>query len=76
MNEERSSVASLVSEEDLEHLYQLAEEKDGGPTWIHMMDRSTPTMGYQAWRRDQKVEFSLIQTEIEFSLTVVLHLRI
>ncbi|XP_062026218.1 uncharacterized protein LOC133742548 [Rosa rugosa] len=41
-----------VSNEDLRHICQLVEEKDGGPAWIHMMDRSTPTMGYQAWRRD------------------------
>ncbi|KAG2680638.1 hypothetical protein I3843_11G108500 [Carya illinoinensis] len=41
-----------VTGEDLEHLCRLVEEKDGGPTWIQMMDRSTPTMSYQAWRRD------------------------
>ncbi|KAB2001036.1 hypothetical protein ES319_D12G272900v1 [Gossypium barbadense] len=28
--------------------------RDGGPTWMHMMDRSTPNMSYQAWRRDPK----------------------
>ncbi|XVF51181.1 hypothetical protein PTKIN_Ptkin04bG0163800 [Pterospermum kingtungense] len=42
----------FVTDEDLEHLCKLVEEKDGGPAWIHMMDRSTPTMAYQAWRRD------------------------
>lgn len=41
-----------VTEEDLEHLYRLVEEKDGGPSWIQMMDRSLSTMSYQAWRRD------------------------
>ncbi|KAF5477964.1 hypothetical protein F2P56_004567 [Juglans regia] len=41
-----------VTGEDLEHLCRLVEEKDGGPAWIQMMDRSTPTMSYQAWRRD------------------------
>ncbi|KAF9622888.1 hypothetical protein IFM89_035121 [Coptis chinensis] len=25
-------------------LCQLVEVKDGGPAWIHMMDRSTPAM--------------------------------
>ncbi|PON61130.1 START domain containing protein [Trema orientale] len=44
--------SSFVTGEDLQHLYRLVEEKDGGPAWIQMMDRSTPTMGYQAWRRD------------------------
>lgn len=46
---------SAVNEADLKHLYQLVEEKDGGPAWIHMMNRSTPTMTYQAWRRDPPV---------------------
>ncbi|KAE8694304.1 putative beta-1,3-galactosyltransferase 6 [Hibiscus syriacus] len=43
---------SFVKNEDLEHLCNLVEEKDGGPAWIHMMDCSTPTMYYQAWERD------------------------
>ncbi|XP_007039199.2 PREDICTED: uncharacterized protein LOC18605857 [Theobroma cacao] len=51
LNEGRSSV---VTEEDLKHLWQLVEMRDGGPSWIHMMDRSTPNMSYQAWRRDPK----------------------
>ncbi|KAJ6410925.1 hypothetical protein OIU84_007642 [Salix udensis] len=54
LNEEQSNLASQVTEEDLEHLYQLVEVKDGGPTWMHMMDRSTSTMSYKAWRRDPK----------------------
>lgn len=41
-----------VTGADLEHLCRLVEEKDGGPAWIQMMDRSTSTMSYQAWRRD------------------------
>lgn len=44
-----------VTDEDLRHICQLVEEKDGGPAWIHMMNKSTPTMGYQAWRRDPQV---------------------
>ncbi|XP_041016122.1 uncharacterized protein LOC121258644 [Juglans microcarpa x Juglans regia] len=47
-------VVDLVTEEDLEHLCELVEMKDGGPRWIEMMDRSTPNMSYQAWRRDPK----------------------
>ncbi|XP_044476782.1 uncharacterized protein LOC123204249 [Mangifera indica] len=43
---------ALVTEDDLEHLCRLVEIKDGGPSWIHMMDRSTQNMRYQAWRRD------------------------
>ncbi|KAJ6417482.1 hypothetical protein OIU84_003244 [Salix udensis] len=49
MEKEKSN---LVMEDDLEHLCKLVEVKDGGPAWIQMMDRSTPTMNYQAWRRD------------------------
>jgi len=48
-----------VNTGDLMHLWRLVEEKDGGPSWIHMMDRTLPTMRYQAWRRDPKVCSSL-----------------
>ncbi|GJN38381.1 hypothetical protein PR202_gb27417 [Eleusine coracana subsp. coracana] len=41
-----------VNNGDLMHLWRLVEEKDGGPSWIHMMDRTLPTFRYQAWRRD------------------------
>ena len=41
-------------------MYKLVEEKDGGPSWIQMMDRSTSTMSYQAWRRDPEVASSAI----------------
>ncbi|KAL6650365.1 hypothetical protein ACP70R_009290 [Stipagrostis hirtigluma subsp. patula] len=41
-----------VTTADLMHLWRLVEEKDGGPSWIHMMERTLPTMRYQAWRRD------------------------
>ncbi|KAK2390859.1 hypothetical protein P8452_28054 [Trifolium repens] len=43
-----------VTFDDLHHLYKLVEEKDGGLPWIQMMDKSTPTMSYQAWRREPK----------------------
>ncbi|KAK4786672.1 hypothetical protein SAY86_010505 [Trapa natans] len=39
-------------DDDLQHLWRLVEVKDGGPAWIQMMDRSTSTMRYKAWRRD------------------------
>ncbi|KAL6543960.1 hypothetical protein OROGR_010457 [Orobanche gracilis] len=42
----------VVNENDLRHLHTLVEEKDDGPSWIQMMDRSTSGMSYQAWRRD------------------------
>lgn len=42
----------VVNKDDLAYICKLVEEKDGGPSWIQMMDRSTPTMTYRAWRRD------------------------
>ncbi|KQJ81559.1 uncharacterized protein LOC100841092 [Brachypodium distachyon] len=56
----RAKVASVapvedelpVNTADLMHLRRVVEEKDGGPAWIHMMERTLPTMRYQAWRRD------------------------
>lgn len=44
--------SGLVNGDDLEHLCRLVEVKDGGPAWIQMMEKSVPTMSYQAWRRD------------------------
>ncbi|RDY14303.1 StAR-related lipid transfer protein 7, mitochondrial, partial [Mucuna pruriens] len=52
VREKDASTTGMVSEHDLAHLWKLVEEKDGGPAWVQMMDRSTPTMSYQAWRRD------------------------
>lgn len=60
----RTAMAAAAPEEDeglavdtgdLMHLRRLVEEKDGGPAWIHMMDKTLPTMRYQAWRRDPEV---------------------
>ncbi|XP_045810379.1 uncharacterized protein LOC123904802 isoform X3 [Trifolium pratense] len=50
--ENEKGLKCIVNEHDLQNLCKLVEEKDGGPAWIQMMDRSTPTMRYQAWRRD------------------------
>uniref|UniRef100_A0A453A822 START domain-containing protein n=1 Tax=Aegilops tauschii subsp. strangulata TaxID=200361 RepID=A0A453A822_AEGTS len=52
-----SSVAPVeeelaVSTPDLMHLRRVVEEKDGGPAWTHMMDRTLPTFRYQAWKRE------------------------
>ncbi|CAL5433558.1 unnamed protein product [Camellia sinensis] len=52
--EKSAVVVVVVAKDDLEHLCRLVEEKDGGPSWIQMMDRSTPSLSYQAWRRDPK----------------------
>ncbi|KAM7280210.1 hypothetical protein ACFE04_007344 [Oxalis oulophora] len=49
---EKQNPNKVTEEEDLKHLYKLVEGTDGGPAWIHMMDRGTSNMCYQAWRRD------------------------
>ena len=43
---------NFVGDGDLKHLYKLVAEKDGGPDWMKMMDRSTSNMSYQAWKRE------------------------
>lgn len=48
----KKSENHLLTDEDLKHLWQLVERKDSGPSWKHMMSRSTPSMDYQAWQRD------------------------
>ncbi|XP_076957943.1 uncharacterized protein LOC143633548 [Bidens hawaiensis] len=45
-------IKNFVGEDDLKHISKLVNEKDGGPAWIEMMDKSTANMSYQAWRRD------------------------
>ncbi|KAJ7979924.1 StAR-related lipid transfer protein like [Quillaja saponaria] len=42
----------IVTQSDLEHLLQLTEGRDGEMEWQNMMDRSTPSMSYQAWRHE------------------------
>lgn len=44
-----------VTGEDLENLSKLVEVTDGGPLWHKMMDRTLPSMSYEAWRRDPEV---------------------
>ncbi|XP_071730630.1 uncharacterized protein [Rutidosis leptorrhynchoides] len=46
---------NFVGEGDLEHIYKLVEEKDGGLAWSAMMDRSTSNMSYQAWKREPEI---------------------
>lgn len=58
--------SSIVNEDDLEFLCQLVEDKDGGPAWIQMMDRSSPTMSYQAWRRDPETGPTQYRTRTVF----------
>jgi len=61
-----------VNTGDLMHLWRLVEEKDGGPSWIHMMERTLPTMRYQAWRRDPPVCSSSTLSSVVNQLEVLL----
>lgn len=45
-----------VTENDLEHLLHLLEGKGGELEWQSMMDRSTPSFAYQAWRHEPEVD--------------------
>ncbi|XP_019195109.1 PREDICTED: uncharacterized protein LOC109188912 isoform X2 [Ipomoea nil] len=51
--DERADI-NVITDEDLEHFCHLVERRDGGPCWKHMMDRSTPSLSYEAWQRDPK----------------------
>ncbi|MBA0857871.1 hypothetical protein Goshw_018427 [Gossypium schwendimanii] len=42
----------IVTENDLAHLLNLLEGKEGEMEWQNMMERTTPNMSYQAWRHE------------------------
>ncbi|KAL8162755.1 hypothetical protein V2J09_014244 [Rumex salicifolius] len=45
----------IVTENDLDHLLHLLNKKDGEISWQSMMERTTPSMTYQAWRHDPEI---------------------
>ncbi|XP_074585677.1 uncharacterized protein LOC141841405 isoform X2 [Curcuma longa] len=50
--DEKMSEEPVVTDADMEHLFRLVEETDGGPAWQKMMDKSLSSMAYQAWKRE------------------------
>lgn len=46
----RGKEQAVVSDEDLENLLHILQVKDKGPAWQQIMNRSTTTMTFQAWR--------------------------
>ncbi|KAF4349626.1 hypothetical protein G4B88_025229 [Cannabis sativa] len=42
----------VITENDLDHLLHFLEGRDGEMEWQSMMERSTPSMSYQAWRHE------------------------
>eukprot|EP01018_Ginkgo_biloba_P017504 Gb_41773 [translate_table: standard] len=73
ISEESTSIEDqeqeVVNLEDLENLCLLLEEKDGGPVWQQMMDRSTLNMSYQAWRREPEIGPTEYRTRTVFEDT-------
>lgn len=63
----------IVTEKDLDHLLYLLEGKVGDIAWQSMMERTTPSMAYQAWRHEPEVPFGLLLWPC-FNLYLVLHL--
>ncbi|KAI3459461.1 hypothetical protein Pfo_016124 [Paulownia fortunei] len=51
----RDGELNCVTEEDLEHLLNLLDGKDGEMAWQSMMERSTSNLTYQAWRHDPEM---------------------
>ncbi|KAL5712283.1 hypothetical protein ACHQM5_014472 [Ranunculus cassubicifolius] len=47
-----NEMQDIVTEKDLDHLLYLLEGKLGDVAWQHMMERTTPSMAYQAWRHE------------------------
>lgn len=50
----RGKEQAVVSDEDLENLLHMLQVKDKGPAWQQIMNRSTATMTFQAWRYEQE----------------------
>ncbi|CAK9318704.1 unnamed protein product [Citrullus colocynthis] len=49
-NNEDGREQDIVTENDLDHLLQLLEGRNGEAEWQSMMQRSTPNFAYEAWR--------------------------
>lgn len=56
----------VVTENDLEHLLQLLERKDGEMEWQTLMAKSTPNMTYQAWRSEPEIGPAVYRTRTVF----------
>lgn len=59
-SKEMANEELAVGKDDLVNLWRLVEGRDGGPAWIKMMEKSLPTMTYQAWRRDAQVNHKIV----------------
>ncbi|VVA28094.1 PREDICTED: stAR-related lipid transfer [Prunus dulcis] len=57
---------SELNEDDVKVLVSHIDETDGGPPWKLMMERSTPTLTYQAWYRDPQLGPTQYRTRTVF----------
>ncbi|XP_068661163.1 uncharacterized protein [Aristolochia californica] len=55
-----------LTEMDLRSLISYIEERDGGPQWQLIMEKSTDTLTYQAWYRDPEVGPTQLRTRTVF----------
>lgn len=56
----------IVTENDLEHLLQLLDRKDGDAAWQNMMERSTSNLACQAWRYEPETGPTVYRTRTVF----------
>lgn len=54
-NQDEEKEQDIVTENDLDHLLQLLEGRDGEAEWQNMMQRSNPNFAYEAWRLEPEV---------------------
>ncbi|KAF5176912.1 Polyketide cyclase/dehydrase and lipid transport superfamily protein [Thalictrum thalictroides] len=53
----------IVTKKDLDHLLYLLEGNIGDVAWQNMMERSTPSMAYQAWRHEPETGPTIYRTK-------------
>ncbi|KAG9447399.1 hypothetical protein H6P81_013527 [Aristolochia fimbriata] len=58
-----------LTDTDLRFLISYVEERDGGPQWQLIMENSTNTLTYQAWRRDTETGSMQLRTRTIFENT-------
>ncbi|GMH29220.1 hypothetical protein Nepgr_031063 [Nepenthes gracilis] len=56
----------IVTENDLDHLLHLLEGNGGEIAWQIMMERSTPSMKYQAWHHDPEIGPTIYRSRTVF----------
>ncbi|KAL6003658.1 hypothetical protein ACLOJK_023891 [Asimina triloba] len=55
-----------VTDADLETFFSYENEEDGGPPWQLMMEKSTASLAFKAWRRDPEIGPTQYRTKTVF----------